>query len=330
LALTVVNAAALGAEPVPVSIGGAVEVELATGETFDGDKSSGLSLATVEIGFEAVVNDWTHAHVLLLHEDEEPDTWEVDEGVITLSNGDKQPYYLSIGRMFVPFGRFGTALVSDPLTLELGETRETALQIGYDATDLSAAIYVFNGDTIEAGEDDNLQQFGLSLDYNQAWQSSMLSLGLSYISNIADAEGLAEALPSPAVDSFVAGAGIFASYEHGPLRVMLEYVGALADFHATELGFAGAGASPSAYKLELNYGFEWSGREVTAAIAYQGTEEALALELPEQRLSVGLATELFENTLLGAELLRDGDYSSNDGGTGNNVNSLIVRLAVEF
>jgi len=34
---------------------------------------------------------------------------------------------LTAGQLYVPFGAFETGLISDPLTLEIGETRESTV-----------------------------------------------------------------------------------------------------------------------------------------------------------------------------------------------------------
>jgi hypothetical protein len=47
----------------------------------------------------------------------------------------------------VPFGTFETHLVSDPLTLEIGETNETAVVAGFARGGFGGAVYVFNGDS---------------------------------------------------------------------------------------------------------------------------------------------------------------------------------------
>lgn len=118
-------------------LGGVVEVEAGFVNEDDsamGD-SSDIALATVEIGLDAKLNKNVEAQIVLLYEDGEDFT--VDEGTITLTG----PYgeFITAGKMYVPFGMFNSHFISDPLTLELGETNESAILIGYgnDVFDVS-------------------------------------------------------------------------------------------------------------------------------------------------------------------------------------------------
>ena len=68
----------------------------------------------------------------------------VDGAVITLGNTEKNPVYLAAGKMAVPFGNYETQMISDPLTLEIGETAEDALQLGVEAGGFYGSVYAFN------------------------------------------------------------------------------------------------------------------------------------------------------------------------------------------
>ncbi len=326
-------ALAMNAQAADIEIGGAIEVEAGFSSDFNDVDTSDISLATVEIGFDAQINDRVSGHVLLLHEDDDTEPMELDEGTITLdlTNG----WSLSAGRMYVPFGSYETNLVSDPLTLELGETREAAVLIGYEAHGFYGSAYAFNGDTIEASTpagEDTIEHFGASFGY--VWEDGDMSLdvGVDYISSLGDSDGIsaglpdvdADELPDPLV-SYVGGTALHASYNQGGLSVNFEYVSS-DDFNAAELAFNGQGASLSAFNLEAGYGFDWG----TAAIGYQATDEAVALGLPESRILVAVSREIFENTALSFEYAMDDDYGTSDGGTGKDGSTATVQLAVEF
>lgn len=332
LALVFTSLTALGAEQVqiPVTFSGAMEVELTSGKDFAGDKSSGVALATVELGIDASINEWTSANVLILHEDDAPDTWEVDEGGITIGKSGEYPYFVSVGRMYVPFGAYETRLVSDPLTLEIGEAREAAIQVGYEAGDLSGSFFAFNGDTMKAGGDDSIEHFGINVAYTLERGEMNLDMGASYLNNIGDSDGITGALATTGLDSFVGGIAAYAVYSRGPYTAVAEYVSATGDFEAAELAFDGNGAKPSAYNLEFGYDFNWGSKEATVAAGYQGTQEAVDLGLPESRLLVALSVGILEGTSLNVEWANDEDYGASDGGTGKSVNNFTVQLGVEF
>ncbi len=67
------------------------------------------------------------------------------------------------GRFTVPFGSYETNMISDPLTLEIGETGEDALMVGFEAAGFYGSFYVFNGDTNEGGGDENIEHFGATV-----------------------------------------------------------------------------------------------------------------------------------------------------------------------
>ena len=108
-----------------VTFGGLVEVEATTGKDYEGTKESDITLATVELGLDAEITDWVNGHILLLYEEDDTPLC-VDEGFITLGNLEKFPLYFAAGKMYVPFGAFETNMISDPLTLELGENNESS------------------------------------------------------------------------------------------------------------------------------------------------------------------------------------------------------------
>lgn len=112
-----------------VTLSGAIEVEAGYSSDFADVDTSEISLATAELGIDAAINDWTTGHALFKWDDDE---LFVDEGFITLGGTDAVPVYLTAGLLYVPFGVYETNMISDPLTLEIGETQESAVQVGVD------------------------------------------------------------------------------------------------------------------------------------------------------------------------------------------------------
>ncbi len=62
----------------------------------------------------------------------------------------------------------------------------------------------------------------------------------------------------------------------------------------------------------------------------QGTNESLALSLPESRFGAAATVEILDKAAVTLEYLRDEDYGITDGGTGENGHTATVKLAVEF
>ncbi len=296
-----------------VQVSGVVEVEAGA---WDGDHESGsdLSLATVELGVDAKVNAYTEAHLLLLYEEgENDDEIALDEGIITIAHPAMGPAYLSAGRMYVPFGSFATQMVSDPLTLEIGETGETAVLFGYEGDQgLYGSLYLFNGDTRDGG-DDTIEHWGGNIGYTWGDDLRGLEMGASYISSIGDSDGL----DLREVADYEGGLGVHATAHAGRFTVVAEYVAAMGDL-------AGPGTEVAAWNLEAGYHFDIAERPSTVALGYQQTEDGEAFGLPETRVLAALSVDVLDNTAIGLEWARDEFYDDTENDT------TTVQLAAEF
>ena len=348
-------AANLRAEDHAIEVSGVVEVELGFssfdagkepstgGDVPQGDdkpdsKTSDITLATVEINLDTKVADNVIAHILLLHEEDDTPL-EIDEGTITVGN-QEDGFYVSAGQMYVPFGSFDSNLVSDPITLELGETRESAVLLGFAKGAFNGAFYVFNGDISESSKgttngDDNIEHMGFSL----AYAADSMAFGFDYISSIGDSDTLQGLLVQPplGIKSYVAGMAVHGSMTFGRFNLIAEYVAALDDFKTTLDGSSTTTddfvtptqkkRKPAAFNVEV-------GVEVgdgTLALGFQGTSGAEEI-LPESRILLGYSTAIADNTTLSAEYLMEEQYaySVTQNTTGAKTGTLTVQLAVAF
>jgi len=319
-------------------ISGVVEAEFGTGDDFDGNSSSDIVTATVEIAIDAEISEWFSGHVVLLHEEDDTPL-EVDQGYITYGNTFLSSFSISIGQQYLPFGSFESNLVSDPLTLEIGETRESAIVFAYDG-DLYASFYMFNGDINEAGGDDSVDSMGFNLGYAYEGESMNFDVGVSYISNLKDSDGLSGAIieyreaanesvpdsfPAPAeVDEYTAGFGGHLIWGWGSFTFIGEFIAAMDNFAVDEL--ANTQRKPSATNLEFAYGIT---DDFGLAFAFQNSVD-MAGYLPESRILLGMSYALDEKTGLAFEYASDSDYGTSDGGTGNSASTITIQLATEF
>lgn len=310
-----------------------LEVEAFANKDFSGAKTSDVSLATVELGLDAKVSEMVTAHVIALYEEgAEDDHLIIDEGTIILGNAEKSPFHLMAGKMYVPFGSFASALVSDPLTLELAETRDTALLAGFVEAGWYGTLYTFNGEVDETGANDTMNTFGASLGYRLEEDKWQLDLGAGWLNNLGNSNAIRDhlATTSVTVDGFIEALAMHGRLQYDGWSVLTEYVAALDSFQPGEMDFAGRGAKPKAWRLELARTMELAEREVTLALGYQRTDEAVALGLPEHRYLGAVGIHLFANTTLALEYRHDQDYDLTRGGTDENAHQLVAQLAVEF
>jgi hypothetical protein len=309
-----------------IEIAGLIEVEASYADPYEGDSESDIALATFELGLAAQVTEWVEATASLLYEEGETDL-EVDIAQVTLANEAVTPVYVNVGQFYLPFGAYETNLVSDPLTLEIGEIRESAVEVGFVYEGFGGSVYTFQGDN-EVDGDTRIDSWGANLSFAQELDAVSWSVGAGYISNLGDSDSLRDTVVDPT--DFTGGWTANLAVVAGDFNLIGEYLGAADSFDAAALSFDGNGAKPEAWNIELGYSFEVFGRESVAAVAYQVSNEALALELPEARWLLGWSIGIFDGTALSFEYSHDSDYSTGKGGTGEDASAFVAQLAVEF
>lgn len=333
-----------------ITLSGAIEVEATyedsdfADENLEDADASDLSLATAELGVDAALSKHLAGRILFLYEDDE--SVDVDEAVLTVSGGDDHPVYLRAGKLYVPFGRFDSNMISDPLTLEVGETRETAVEIGFRHGGLYGAVYAFNGDIDLEGEENHIDNFGASLGYACERDAFNLDVGMGYINNIHDSDGLtdmtlasreeAEGLGfSVSLRDYVPGLTAHAVLEAGPFTLIGEYVAMLddtevdlADITPGALASLGLGDRAeadgfTAWNMEAGYTFDLAGKETTLGVACQGVTDAEE-GFPEKRIMGVVSMGILEYTTVSLEYLHD-EFENDDSR-----DQVTAQLSLEF
>ncbi len=318
-----------------VTLTGTIEVAV-TSEDYDVDDdedNDDISLATGELGIEAKPQDWVTGYMLLSWDDED-DKITLDEAHITLGATDDIPYYLMAGRIYVPFGAYETMMISDPITQDLGEVRDEAIQVGIEINGFRAAAYLFNGE-MEDDDDESIDVYGVSVGYTMETDDFSFDIGLDWINNILESGGLKGAfddandeladlgLAAAELDDQVPGWAIHAMVTFGPICVIGEYV-ALTD----EVEFSNypnaTWDEASAYALEAGYTFDLSGFETTLAIGYQASDDAEGL-LPEEVYLFSVGVGLTDNLSVAAEYRNAEDYDDAE-----EIDTYTLQLTFEF
>ena len=312
-----------------IKIGSLVEVEIGFSEDYEGNNESDIVLATVALDIDINLHKYVAGHILLLWEEDDTEPVDLDEGYIVLGNTEHFPLFLQVGKLYVPFGNFESHMISDPLTLELGETRETAAILGVEYKGLYAGAYAFNGDIDESGDDDEIKCFGFNTGYAFENETFNFDIGAGWINNLGDSDTLGDTLPEE-IKNYVGGLTAHAVFSWQGFTLIGEYLSATDDFEIDELEFKGNGAQPETWNIELGYTFEIADHETVIALAYQGSDEALALELPKERYLGTFGIGLIDGLSLAAEYAHDEDYNQKDGGTGKSADTVTLQLALEF
>ncbi len=312
-----------------VQLSGVVEIESTAERLDDGagrvESSSDLVLATAQVNLEARPAENVTSRLVILYEDGED--LAVDEAVVGFSGPESMPLYLNLGKMYLPFGRFESHFVSDPLTLELGETGEVAVVAGWSNSLFDLSLGAFNGDVEEAGEEDHIDGFVASGVFSLPADTIPgfgFEAGVSYITSLADSDGLEGEVVSNLTER-VGGASVFAHATFGESFTLgAEYLGAFSSFGPGELAvetFPQPGRySPRAWNLEAAWALlpAWE-----LAVRYAGSHGA-GLLLPERQYGVALLWAMGDTVSWGVEYLH-GDWEDDSRSDG-----LTLQMALGF
>jgi hypothetical protein len=306
-----------------VTLHGLLEAEAYYAKPNDSDEESDLTLATAELSIEATLNEIVGGHLTLLYEEEEgeEDDIDVDEAVISLTSPGQlfgQTPSVHVGRMYVPFGMFNSYMISDPLTLEIGETQDTAALFALEGDLWVFKTGIFNGDTDADGDNNHIDNFVASLELMPV---ENLAFGVSYINDLAESDN--ELVQDATLySSNVAGASAFLSAQCGQFGLELEYLTALDDFDTAlvAIGEDLTGKRPEAWNIEL----AWMPTEkVQLAARY---EEANDFQDDVKRYGATASYGLHEHVVIALEYLRsDADVAVDD-----TVDVVTAQLALEF
>jgi hypothetical protein len=243
-------------------------------------RDSDIVLATAELGIDIDFHKYARGHVLFLWEEDETEPVDLDEGTITLGGTEDFPFFLIAGKFYVPFGNFNSHFITEPLTLELGETRESSVLIGFASDIIELNVGAFNGNVSQSRTHDKINSFYASANVTipSEWLRGVeLSGGVSYINNIADSDNLQD-LVNPLlggrIDDLEPGLGAWLSATYRMFTLELEYIGALGDFRAGELVFDGSHlgkrSAPKAWNVELAVS---PMERLELAVRYGGSDE---------------------------------------------------------
>lgn len=303
-----------------LSITGLVEIEGSYEKTAGSDDSSDLILATVELGIEATLNEHVHAHVLLLWEDGEEEI-TVDEAVISLTAPQpiaNHELTLHAGRLYVPFGNFNTNMISDGLTLELAETRDSALVLEFNGDKMISKLAVFNGDTDSDDNNDHVDSWVAAIEFHPI---DALTLGASYINDLGESD-IELVTNSDLYRHDVAAAGAYLNLAVAEWSFDAEIISALRHFDAATVagGEDLSGDQPRAWAIELGW---QPTRDLLLATRYEQAED---FQDDTVRYGVTASYALFDQVMLAVEYL----YSDAKGDEGVPSHLGTAQLALSF
>lgn len=287
-----------------------------------GDAVSDLSLATAQLGAEVSLNDHVGAHIILLHEEGEDQDLVVDEAVLSLQGAVAflpGTFHLDGGRLYLPFGGYSSHLISDPLTMELGETSNTSLVASWSLEErLSFKLGVFSGNTDVNGKNDSIDSWVVALSGSPV---EGITMGASWISDLAESDNGLVADAALHTDD-VPGIAAFFTVTHGIFTVEGEYVTAAKRFDDALVagGEDLSGGRPRAWNLELAVAPDerWE-----IALRLEGARD---FQNDPNRYGAVVSYGLMDHAVIALEYM----YTDQRAGEQENSSTVTAQLAVEF
>lgn len=243
-----------------LDVGFLMEVEGFAAKSGDVSESD-ITLATVELTVDADVVDGVAAHLGLLWEEDNTEENILDEGYVTFGVTETIPFYAKVGKMYLPFGNFESAFISNPLTLELAEINQSAVLGGFGVSWVDMNVGAFNGD-FEAGADDNtIDDAFASVAFTVG---DGIVVGAYWLSDLLETDGFEDFAGAIAYET-IGGAGAFLNVQLGPVSLNAEYVSAL-----EKLDPLAGGLLPSAYNIEASMPIV---EKLSAGVKLEGSDD---------------------------------------------------------
>lgn len=353
--------------PMPIiALSGKSEPIGVINSSFRGNTDADLTLGSSELDVAAALNQNVEAYIALAYDESPPEVgpridnsaFNLNMGFINIGNLDKTPLYFTAGQLFVPFGRYSSSMISAPLTMNLARTKTRPFILGYKSQEDAgpfAATYIYRSDTTLGKSGVGGVNLGYIFQYGH---SDSGEIGVSYISSVADASGMQstgapagtfggfgsllygteEVRKTPAID-------LHGNFGYDRFNFAAEWVTATESFRAQDLSFNDHGAKPQATQTEIDMTFRAFNRPSSVGITYQWTKEALALNLPEKRISGVFNISIWKDTVESIEYRHDWDYGYGDFangaapigqvnaptlGTGRTSDTVSVQIGVYF
>lgn len=323
-----------------VDFGGTIEVEAYSERDYDCKRHSDIALEAAELDFEITLHECARGFVAIEYDGDYEEIL-IKEAFAIFGDTDWYPYFVQIGRIFVPFGIGTGALVgdtlsiSDPLTIDIFETREDVILVGARSNGFYGGIYVFNGDTFRNWRHDHIDQYGGTIRYHHENCRYSINAGFDVISSVLDSDNIRDEIP----EALYAGGYPKGLAAH--VRLFSRGFSLIAEFNGTfkRRTFYVAGEDdeppmkvklePKAWQLELGYQREIFCKTTYVAANYSESRGMYGY-FPRSRFLATFGRWIYEDVLLALEYGHDVDYPVKHGGTGGTADFFVMQLAYEW
>ncbi|MEN9424325.1 MAG: hypothetical protein RL122_1708 [Pseudomonadota bacterium] len=300
------------------------EVEDGAGN-ISNEKVDGFAAQAVTLGAVYKPNEHVDATISALYEEEidgvvtDP---EIDQAFVTWHARPDDKLDISAGNQYLPFGKYETAMVHDPLTLDLGEGwRDKTLTATSKQSNLTATGFAFAAEATQTADGSKHDQgYGIGISYD----TETAHAGVDYINNLGESGGFADVNNSTDV---VPGVAVHGSAKLGRVTVLGEHIMATKSFQTGDLADADGGsltaaAKPSATHIEADIDLN---NDRTLAMSWNKTKDAdTQLDLAEKSYGITYRQPIMKGIEGAVELMQATDYDDLKS------KSVTAQIAYEF
>lgn len=320
-----------------LAISGGAEAQVINNRDYSGRNKLDVDLTRAELDFIAEASPWATAAMIISFDNGginglpnrvSNSRLYLSRGFLTIGQLNKFPGYLTLGQVYLPFGRYSSYRVTTPSTQVLGRIRQRAGVMGFDYHGLYGQVYAFPGETHVPGSVELGKRGGANLGYKYVNDKFSFDGGAGLTGNMAEAQGmLSNGQKFPNFSGFsanenlksrVPGVDGYAKIGYKPFTLVAEYLTATKRFDMADMTFNGRGAKPSALDVEGAFDFRIFDKPNTIAIGYGQSWQSLALTVPKRDFFAEYNVSIFKDTIESLEYRHNVNYGAGDVATGNN------------
>lgn len=174
---------------------------------------------------------------------------------------------------------------------------------------------------------------GSPFAYSYKTEGMALNAGISWISNIADANGVAKAFEDAGFEAStdrLSGLNLNLGARYGAFTLTGGYIHALDNSPPAPLSLEDNQSDPIVWNGELAYTTEVLRKETVLAVGYQDSSEALKLYLPDRRYITKASMAIFDKTTWTLEYYIDKDLAAEKGGANEDGYGVTTKIGFGF
>jgi predicted porin len=283
----------------------------------DGD-SNEVFVDQVYLGLAIDVSDNVSAYVSLQDEDTAGDAGAGNIGVYeaSVTIGLSDGLSLTAGQQhfnFINDAEYGN-FIADTLVRQMAECRDTGLALSLSNDAISGGVFALNGSNDEAGDDDEVNTYGVHASIGGDQEDLSWTLGAAYISNVQDANNGGNGIDDANAGD-ISAYSLNASVTAGSLTVLAEMV--QADDNDADT------AEESATSIEASMALPMGEGDWTISAKIEEADDGGANDV-EDNVGIGLSSEIYENANLTI------NWESSEDFSGNETDTVAVELSVSF